>query len=257
MAALKWTEPALREAATGCKTKAEFRRKNGNGACKAAHAAGLLSELFGEDVRNFRSDADVIGDAQRFKTKVEFKQKSYAAYQIACKRKLIDLCGFVNQKESWTDAKIRAIASKYSTFADFIEGDHAAYQAASIRGLLDTLGMRSRTGKYAGSADTIYVWRAVGQTLRGIPIYKIGVTSSGQGSARVARVSAKSGFDFDVIFFENVGAGNAYRVERLLHRVGENPNLTGFDGCSEFRALTATQLETILDILVDNICNQQ
>lgn len=252
---LKWTEERLRAEAVGCSTKVEFKRKLGNGATKAANAIGLLSELFGEDKRVWLSDEEVLAIGNQYATAQDFKRNDYGAYQVAARRGLRSQFNFQPQQESWTEEKIRKVASKYSTYSDFLEQNIAAYRAASFHGILHDLGLVTRTGRYAGTADIVYVWRAVGETHLGVPLYKIGITSSRQGDERIKRVAREGGMNFDVIFFENVGVGNAYRVERLLHKIGTDPKLEGFSGCTEFRALTATQLETVLDILVSNVCS--
>ena len=249
----KWTEVLLREKLATCSSKTEFRKTHGNGAMKAAAALGLHDEFFGKDRRVFLSDEEVLNIGRQFDTANAFKKGAYKVYQVACARGLRERLHFTPQKESWTDEKVRAVASQYSTYADFHSGNYAAYQAASLRGIIHDLGLVTRTGRYAGAADIVYVWRVVGKTFNGQPVYKIGITSSHRGDERIKRVAREAGFDFEVLFFENVGKGNAYRVERMLKRIGEHPGYEGIDGATEFRALSNQQLEVVLEILINNV----
>ena len=250
---IKWSEEALREKLATCSSKAEFKKTYGNGAMKAAAALGLHEEFFGKDRRVFLTDDEVLNIGRQFETAIAFKRGAYSVYQVAGRRKLMSQLSFTPQKESWTDDKVRAVASEYSTYSDFLEGNHAAYQAASIRGILHDLGLVTRTGQYAGRADVVYVWRVIGEIFNGNPVYKIGITSSHRGDERIKRVAREAGFEFDVLFFENVGEGNAYRVERMLKRIGDHPGYEGIDGATEFRALSNQQLEVVLEILVNNV----
>lgn len=253
MPALKWTELLLREKLATCSSKAEFRKLYGNGAMKAAAALGLHDEFFGKDRRVFLSDEEILNIGRQFDTANAFKKGATKVYQVALARGLRKQLVFRPQKESWTDDKVRTAASQYNTYADFHEGNYAAYQAASIRGILHDLGLVTRTGRYAGKADIVYVWRVVGKTFNGHPVYKIGITSSNLGDERVKRVAREAGFEFEILFFENVGEGNAYRVERMLKRLGVSPGYDGIDGATEFRALSNQQLEVVLEILINNV----
>lgn len=249
---IKWTEALLRDKLVTCSTKAEFRKTYGNGAMKAAAALGLHEEFFGKDRRVFLTDEEVLSIGRQFTTANAFKWGAYNVYQVACRRGLIGTLEFTAQKESWTEGKIRDAAAKHTTYADFHEHNYAAYQAAAIRGILHDLGLTTRTGRYAGTADIVYVWRVVGKTFNGKPVYKIGVTSSANGDKRIKRVAREAGFEFEILFFENVGEGNAYRVERLLKQIGDHPGYENIDGASEFRALSNQQLEVVLEILINN-----
>lgn len=250
---IKWTTVKLRAALSECKSKAEFRKRFGDGAMKRATELGLHEEYFGKDKRVFLTDEEVLNIGRQFKTANDFKRGAYNVYQVAGRRKLMGNFNFTQQKETWTDEKVRTVAAQYTTYSDFIEGDHAAYQAAAIRGILHDLGLVTRTGYRAGLADVVYVWRVVGKVFNGNPVYKIGLTSSNQGDTRIKRVAREAGFEFEILFFENVGEGNAYRVERMLKRIGEHPGYEGIDGATEFRALSNQQLEVVLEILINNV----
>ena len=250
---MKWSEKLLREKLAGCSSKAEFKKLYGNGAMKAAASKGLHEEFFGKDARVFLTDDEVLLIGSRFATANGFKQGAYNVYQVASRRGLMSKLTFAPQKESWTEEKVQAAASKYATYADFHEYDYAAYQAAALRGILHDLNLVTRTGRYAGLADIVYVWRVVGKTFNGNPVYKIGVTSSTLGDGRIKRVAREAGFEFEILFFEKVGEGNAYRVERLLKGLGVNPGYEEIDGATEFRALSNQQLEVVLEILINNV----
>lgn len=252
---VRWTEKKIRAEAAKYSTASDFK-KGSAGAYDAANRLRIHDKLgfIRPNTPSKWTEEAVRAEALGYSSKSEFSDKCRGGYARACKLGIIDQL-FQNKTISWSEETVRQVAKQCKGRKDFAVKQRSAYAAAIRLGILDDLGFSRVTGGNSGMSDTVYVWRAIGMTHLGIPLYKIGITSSHRSHARIKDVARDAGVQFDVIFFENVGVGNAYRVERLLHRIGTDPELKGFDGCTEFRALTATQLETVLDILVNNVCS--
>ncbi len=85
-------------------------------------------------------------EADRYKTRHEFKTHSLGAYNAARKLGILDeVCSHMPKRVdmtgikriSLTDSQIEEVALKYSSRRDFENKNNAAYQAATKRGLLD------------------------------------------------------------------------------------------------------------------------
>jgi hypothetical protein len=101
----------------------------------------------------------------------------------------------------------------------------------------------------ASDNDAIYIWRAVGQSFNGHPVYKIGITSSRLGDQRIEQVAKATGFDAEIVVMVQVE--NARHVEEELHTLGHDPQYVGHDGATEFRALSDDDLSLALDFVRD------
>ncbi len=65
----------------------------------------------------------------------------------------------------------------------------------------------------------------------------------------------RSRLDAEIVILANVN-GKATEVEKSLLAIGADPKYAGFNGASEFRAMTATQLNRAIDIINSNIKQQ-
>jgi hypothetical protein len=97
--------------------------------------------------------------------------------------------------------------------------------------------------------DAIYVWESVGETFNGKPVYKIGITSARLKDCRVKNVAKKSGRDAKIVILQSVK--NARALETLLHTFGDDPKFDKFDGSTEFRALSGSELARVLELIRD------
>ena len=98
--------------------------------------------------------------------------------------------------------------------------------------------------------DAIYIWQAKGEQFNGKPVYKVGVTSAYLGDKRISQVINRSGGRFTAKIVTLTAVDTSARaIERQLHELGEHPGYTGFDGCTEFRAMSDAELKTALDII--------
>lgn len=72
--------------------------------------------------------------------------------------------------------------------------------------------------------------RKIGVWYNGMPVYKVGVTSSGLGAARVKE---QDRMRHVIIIPPTKVVGKASDIEGFALSLGENPQLTGFDGCTD------------------------
>lgn len=96
--------------------------------------------------------------------------------------------------------------------------------------------------------NTIYIWKAINEFFNDKSLYKIGVTSSRLRKKRIVQVAGKLGWDYEIILLEKVSC-EATTLEKEIHKIGISPNLTGFDGATEMRALSDEELEKAKNII--------
>jgi hypothetical protein len=253
-----WSTDALKADALKYKTRGEWRRES-RGAYKAAFNRGLLDVCCGHmpAVLTYWSTDTLKADALKYKTRNEWYRESNRAYQTALKRGLLDVCcGHMERgRFLWTDDNLIADALKYKTRSEWKSDSEGAYATACKRGLLDACCGHMDRGFSSTDNDAVYIWKAIGQSYNGNQVYKIGVTSARLGEIRVLRCANKAEFDAEIVILANVD-GKATEVEKSLLTIGADPKYVGFDGCTEFRAMTATQLNRAIDIINSNIKQQ-
>jgi hypothetical protein len=155
---MKWTLDKLQEEASKYKTRNEFC-KHGNKAYQAAQKKGLLDKIcahmedripsVGKDSNNFKWTIEKLQtEASKYKTKGEFAEKSFNAYQSAIYQDLLDkICAHMptrkrlpREKHSqfkWTLEKIQEEALKYDKREEFKRNKGGAWSAAQELGILD------------------------------------------------------------------------------------------------------------------------
>jgi len=155
---------------------------------------------------------------------------------------------------SWTDEMLIADAKRFETRCKWQRESKAAYLSALRRNLLDVCcAHMERAG--GTDNDAVYIWKAIGQFFNGEQVYKIGVTSARLGEIRVLQCANEADFDAEIVILANVN-GKATEVEKSLLAIGADPKYAGFNGASEFRAMTAAKLNRAIGIINSNI-NQQ
>jgi hypothetical protein len=94
--------------------------------------------------------------------------------------------------------------------------------------------------------DTVYIWE-----LDDSGIYKIGLTSSMSLKDRVEKVRKAGGFEkVNIVIMSVVGVEQASHIERLLKLTGEMVSFGKmFDGYTEFRKWTPTQLDCAISMI--------
>ena len=247
----KWTEVSIRNEAAGYSDKRSFEI----GCASAYNAAnkrhpGLLSDIFGEDrspVVLKWTEVKVREEAANYADRNSFSRYAHGAYNAAKKLGIIDELFDPKLAPDWDEARVRVEAEKFETLTAFQRGNGSAYNAARRLGIHRDLGFPE--DRAPSDNDAIYIWRAVGQYFNGNPVYKIGVTSARLGTHRIERCSRSNGFGFEIICCEAV-QGKASDLEKKLLILGEDPQFSGFDGATEFRALS----DSALYVAVSMIC---
>jgi hypothetical protein len=91
--------------------------------------------------------------------------------------------------------------------------------------------------------NCFYLWLVVGAHFNGLPVYKPGVTSTRLKFERIEHVAQAGGMEYDLVLWLPVT--DAFAIERKVKTMGVSPQYTGFDGCTEFRALTDDEVKQI------------
>ena len=192
------------------------------------------------------TEHSLIEEGCKYSSRSAFQNGSAYAYSLARKLNLLDLIHPNLNKRFATDEVVIAEAQKYPSKSAFANNSPGAYNIARERNLLCLVDF-PESGKGTDN-DAIYIWRAVGLFHNGNPVYKIGVTSARLGDARVEQVANAAGFEYELICCEPVQC-RATDIERKLHILGEDPGYTGFNGATEFRALSDSALYAAISLI--------
>jgi hypothetical protein len=246
-----WNEGTIRAEAAKHPTRSAFDAAY-PGAVGTARARypGLLDELYPRLISKYLTLEDSIRLAKQYQTIGEFQAGSSAAYNRCRRAGIIHALGFPTglrgySRFKWSEDKVRTEATKYETKQEFERLARGAAARARKLGIIDDLGLL----EYPPSDnDAIYIWREVGAFFNGNPVYKIGVTSVRLGTARIESVAHESGFEYDLICCESV-QGRADELEKKLLILGESPGYTGFNGATEFRALSDSALYAAVSMI--------
>jgi hypothetical protein len=250
----KWTDEMLAAEAAKYQTRMEFQH-NSYAAYQSARRKRLLNTICVHMTTQYATYTKeiLIAEAGKYKTRMEFRNKSLCAYKAARSRKLLDeICAhMIAQHITWTTEMLAAEAAKYQTRKDFERGS-LAYYTARDRKLLDEICAHMVDGFTSSDNDAIYIWRAVRMSYNGESVYKLGVTSARLGTRRIDQVAQEAGLDYELILCQPV-QGKATDLEKKLHLLGEDPKLEGFNGSTEFRALSDSALATAVAMINLNV----
>ena len=249
----KWDADTIRAEAAKYPSRVAFEDgcPGAVGAARERHP-GLLDELFPPLQRKTPTLEEARALASKYPSRKAFNKGHSSAYNVCRKAGVLDELFADNRGYSrfkWTEEAVREEAKKYKTKREFERDARGAAARARKLGIIDELGLE---GYPPSDNDAIYIWRAAGEYFNGHPVYKIGVTSARLGTVRIEQVAKDSGFEFDLICCEPV-ACKATELERKLHILGESPGYTGFDGCTEFRALSDSALYTAVTLICSAI----
>lgn len=241
----KWTEDLAFAEGRKYKSRSEFKRGSGS-AYQVARQHGLLEQLYPSKTAAW-SDDQILAEGCKYISRRAFYLGSPSAYNRALQRNLLDQLYPSTLRDWSSDNTVLVEGGKYKSRREFQRGpSSSAYVVALQRNLLDLIDFPENNAP--SDNDAIYIWRAVGQHYNGNPVYKIGVTSVRLGTVRVEQVAEASGFEFDLICCEPV-ACKATDLEAKLHILGEDPGYTGFDGATEFRALSDSALYAAISMI--------
>lgn len=247
----RWTNDEVKADALNYQTRNEWRQKSPK-AYDVAKRRRLVGDCCGHmpkrDVTRWTVEMLKI-EALKYKTKKEWRKKS-KSYWAAKDRGIVEECcaHMTTLHENWTAEKIMDDAKHYKTRAQWAFHSPNAYAAARRNNALEECCSHMEYAEGGSRDDAIYIWEAVGEQFNGKPVYKIGVTSAHLDDQRINIVANRSGFCAKIIILCEVTT-SARSIESQLLELGEHPGYEGFDGCTEFRAMTEDELTTALNII--------
>jgi hypothetical protein len=252
-----WTVETLQTEAIKYTSRQEFQQKN----AAAYKASGQLKvrDLVCSHMaevkkpKGFWTLENLHIEALKYDNKVDFNRKSGPAYLTALRKNLLDqICGHMVARKlpngHWLNKdNCAAEALKYRNRREFSLSNSSAYHGADINGWLDEICSHMDFNP-SSDGDAVYLWRAIGQVYDGLPVYKFGITSARLEDRRIVEVARFAKFEFEVILINTV-KGSATALESELLKLGVSPQFSGFNGASEFRALTVAELELAIELI--------
>lgn len=252
-----WSLETLMVEALKYASRKEFQQMNG-AAYKAAGLLKVRDDICGhmaeiKKPKGFWTLENLHAEALKYDNKVDFNKKSGPAYLTALRKNLLDqICGHMVARKlpsgHWLDKEnCKAEALKYTNRRAFSLANSSAYHGADSNGWLDEICAHMEFNP-SSDGDVVYLWRAVDQVFDGLQVYKFGITSARLDNRRIVEVARFANFEFEILVLANV-KGSASALEKGLLELGITPNYSGFNGASEFRALTDDELRTAIDLI--------
>ena len=252
-----WTLEKLKDEARKYSSRQEFQQKNG-AAYKAAGDKKCRDEICAhmaqvKQPKGYWSLENLQAEALKYDNKVDFRKNSNPAFLTASRKNLLDqICSHMEPGKlpngHWLIKENCAKeALKYTNRRAFSLANSSAYHGADVNGWLDEICVHMDFNPSSDS-DAVYVWRAIGHEFNNTPVYKFGVTSARLEDRRITEVARFANMEFEIIVLTKVTV-HASELEAQLLKLGANPMYQGFNGASEFRALTDTELREAIDLI--------
>jgi hypothetical protein len=252
-----WNLETLKTEALKYQTRQEFQQKNG-AAYKAAGLLKIRDEICGHMIKlknqkGYWTPETLHAEALKYDNKVEFRKESNPAFLTASRQGLLDkICSHMEAGKlpngHWLNKdNCAAEALKYTNRRAFSLANSSAYHGADVNGWLDEICSHMDFNPSSDS-DAVYIWKAIGHVFNGLQVYKFGTTSARLEDRRISEVARFAGMDFDIVILIKVTV-HASELESKLLQLGTNPQYKGFNGASEFRALTDDELEAAIEVI--------
>lgn len=252
-----WTLENLQAEALKYSTRQEFQQKNG-AAYKAAGEKKCRDVICAHMVKIKQPKGhwtleNLQAEALKYDNKVDFRKNSNPAFLTASRKKILDqICSHMEPGKlpngHWLlKENCAKEALKYTNRRAFSLANSSAYHGADVNGWLDEICSHMDFSP-SSDADTVYIWRAIGHEFNGLPVYKFGTTSARLYDRRIIEVARFANMEFEIVTLVSVNV-HASEVEAELLKIGINPRYQGFNGASEFRALTENELRVALEIV--------
>jgi len=148
----------------------------------------------------------------------------------------------------WNLERVRSYSLQCSARTEFFKKFPNAYDAALRNKWLDDVCSHMEVQNKKSENNVIYLWKALELTYNGLPVYKMGITSARAGSGRIRFVAKQARVTAEIIAIRLLTI-KATEIERKLHQLGEDPKYTGFNGCTEFRAMDEAQLNEAVSLI--------
>lgn len=252
-----WTMERLQAEALKYSTRQEFQQKNG-AAYKAAGEQKCRDQICShmnkvKQPKGYWTLENLQAEASKYDNKVDFRIHSNPAFLTASRKKLLDqICSHMDPGKLpngyWLNkANCAAEALKYTNRRAFSIANSSAYHGADSNGWLDEICAHMDFNPSSDS-DVVYIWRAIGHEYNKLPVYKFGTTSARLNDRRISEVAKSADMEFEIILLTEVTV-HAAELEFELLKLGVNPRYQGFNGASEFRALTELELQSAIDLI--------
>ena len=252
-----WNLETLKTEALKYQTRQEFQKKNG-AAYKAAGLLQIRDEICGHMIKlknpkGYWTPEALHAEALKYDTKVDFRKKSNPAFLTASRQGLLDqICSHMEAGKlpngHWLIKENCATeALKYMNRRAFSLGNPSAYHGADSNGWLDEICSHMEFNPSSDS-DAVYIWKAINHTFNGLQVYKFGTTSARLEDRRIEEVAKKADMDFEIVLLCKVRE-HASEIESKILEFGVNPHYRGFNGSSEFRALTNQELKAAINFV--------
>lgn len=249
---MTWTIEKMKSEAEKYFRRSDFQ-KNSWLAYQAARRWGVLDDVCAHmrPVSDW-TDRNIQIEANRFITRGEFSLKSPSAYKSACNTGKLDFfCKHMKDVHTrWNTELLTKRAQKYESRADFFYNDNNAYAAARHRNILDQICGHMELRKTCDD-DVVYIWYATE-----FCAYKIGVTSARLGDIRIKSVAKSAGVTPKVIIAIGV-VGSATKIEQQILSFGTPADVGSFDGSTEFRHLSNSEIIKSKEIIIAHSKNTQ
>lgn len=252
-----WTLESLQAEALKYSSRQEFQKNNAS-AYKAAGEQKCRDQICGhmkqmKQPKGYWTLENLHAEALKYDNKVDFRTHSNPAFLTASRKKLLDqICSHMEPGKLpngyWLIKENCAVeALKYSNRRAFSIANSSAYHGADSSGWLDEICGHMDFNPSSDS-DVVYIWRAIGHEYNKLPVYKFGTTSARLNDRRVTEVAKSADMQFEIILLTQVKV-HAVELENELLKLGANPQYSGFNGASEFRALTVEELKTAIALI--------
>lgn len=171
-----------------------------------------------------------------------------AAYNKLCRKRLIMEASAHMHRERvsnnyWNKYTCKAEAIKYKTRNEFRQLSPGAYNKAITEDWMDDICIHMESGYK--TSDTVYVWKVAGFD----DLYKIGLSNKSVCNNRINIVASSHGYEVEKLWIFTVGVELAYLTERECLKFGNKADVSKNDGYTEFRHLTAVQLDELINKL--------
>jgi hypothetical protein len=246
-----WNKNTLQIEALKYTSRQEFQEKSGS----AYNAAGRLKVR--DQICNHMVEIkkpkghwtieNLQAEALKYDNKVDFREQSNPAFLIASRMKVLDqICSHMTPGKlpngHWlVKDNCAKEALKYTNRREFSMANSSAYHGADVNGWLDEICSHMDFNP-SSDGDTIYIWKAIGHFYSGIQVYKLGSTSARLENRRIVEVARMAGMEYEIILLTRI-QGHTSDLETRLLGLGLNPQYDGFNGSSEFRALSDEELK--------------
>lgn len=151
----------------------------------------------------------------------------------------------------WNLERVRSYSLQCTARTEFFKKFPNAYDAALRNKWLDDVCSHMEIQNKKTENNVVYLWKALELTYNGLPVYKIGITSTRAGSGRIRFVAKQARVTAEIITIRLLNI-KATEIERKLHQLGDDPKYTGFNGCTEFRAMNEVQLKEAIALIKEH-----